>query len=83
VDRVKRLQTISKACYYLGWLLAALATIIHVTKLDNWLADALRISGRNLLEGSLLLFIICLASEARAIAAASKSEPHQTRGQAA
>lgn len=69
MERTDRLRSISRICYYLGWLAAACALLGHLTKLDQALANATGISGRNLLEASFLLLVLCMASEIRAIGA--------------
>jgi len=67
MDRLPRLRMISKVTYYLGWAAFAVAVIGHLTRMNTTLQSATRISGRNLLEASLLLFLVCIASEVRAL----------------
>jgi hypothetical protein len=84
MDRVNRLHAIARACYYLGWIVTALAVICRVVRpLEVWLSNTTRITGRNLVETGLLLFIICVASEVRAIAASASEAPAKARAQAA
>ena len=84
MDRVNRLQAIARACYYLGWIVTVLAIICRVYRpLEYWLEHTTRISGRNLMETSLLLFVICMASGVRAVAASASESPAKVRTQAA
>ncbi len=73
MTRTERLSMTSRVCYYLGWIAAVAAAAVHVGSLENWLLAVARFRGRNLLETSLLFFLICLASEVRAIGAKSHS----------
>jgi ABC-type siderophore export system fused ATPase/permease subunit len=82
MERADRLHLISRVCYYLGWVVALVAVIGHITKLNQALVSATNVSGRNLLEAGLLLFLICVASEVRAIGLAS-GENKVGKGQAA
>jgi hypothetical protein len=83
MQRSGRLRAISRVCYYLGWAAAAIAIGTHLMRLDVALTKAINVSGRNLLEASLLLFIICVASEARASGLASEEKPATIKAQAA
>ena len=78
MERPDRLRLISRVCYYVGLLAAVVAVILRVTPLNLALARATNFTGRNVLEASLLLFLICVASEARAIGL--KSDGHTTVG---
>ena len=85
MNSVNRLHAIARACYYLGWIATGLAIVCRVVRpLEVMLSNATRISGRNLVETALLIFIICVASEVRAIAASAKNEaPARARARAA
>ena len=67
MDRSVRLHLVARICYYLAWLSAALAVLIHLLRLDLKVSEMTHVSGRNLLESAVLLFVICIASEARAL----------------
>jgi hypothetical protein len=64
MDHLARLQLAARTTYYLGWLTAILAALMHIAKI----ATLLSASPRNVLEASLLLFVICMASGVRAVA---------------
>ena len=69
MERVSRLQLVSRITYYLGWLATALGALSHFGLGQR--LDAINLPQRNLLEAGVILFIICMASELRARAAAS------------
>lgn len=71
MERSERLQLTGRGCYYLAWLLALLAAVGHFTRLNVTLGDTLNISGRNLLEASIVLFVACIATEVRLLALTS------------
>jgi hypothetical protein len=53
----------------LGWITAILGALMHVAKIETLLSAW----PRNFLEASFLLFVICMASEIRAVALTPKS----------
>ena len=67
MDRLARLHLVARTTYYLGWIAAILATLMHFARI----ASLLSASPRNVLEASLLLFVICMASGIRAVALAN------------
>jgi hypothetical protein len=69
MERVSRLQLVSRITYYLGWLATALGALSHFG-LGSRLT-VIKLSQRNLFEASVLFFIICMASELRTRVAAS------------
>lgn len=81
METITRLQLVSRITYYLGWLATVLGALSHFG-LGKRL-DAINLPQRNLLEASALLFIICMASELRARAAASNVISSVPRRQAA
>jgi len=83
MDHARRLQMVARACYYLGWALALFAFADVALKLDKSLIASIGISGRNLLEASFLFFLICTASQVRAIGAAPDENPPLSKKQAA
>jgi hypothetical protein len=68
MDRIVRLQFIARVIYYLGWLATALGTLSHFSVRLNLRLDALQLTQRNLMEASVMLFMISMASELRFIA---------------
>jgi hypothetical protein len=69
-----RLQLVARATYYLGWITMLLGGLIHFN-IGRSFFVALNLSKRNLFEVSVVLFVICLASGVRALAAAGNVVP--------
>ena len=83
MDRLNRLHVTAKTTYYLAWITGFAAVLLHLFRLNRLLLP-LNLSPRNLLEGSLLLFVACAAAEMRALNIAAKDQmPQVRRGQAA
>jgi hypothetical protein len=77
------LDVTGRSTYYLGWITALAAALIHFARLDRLLVPV-NLSTRNLLEASVIFFLACAASELRALdIAATGQMPRATRGQAA
>ncbi len=68
MNRIVRLQFVARVIYYLGWLTTILGALSHFSVRLNLRLDALQLTQRNLLEASVLLFMISMASELRFIA---------------
>ena len=68
MNRIVRLQFIARVIYYLGWLTTILGALSHFSVRWNLRLDALHLTQRNLIEASVLLFMISMASELRFIA---------------
>jgi hypothetical protein len=69
MDHLARLHLVARITYYLGWITAILGALMHVAKIDTLLSA----SPRNVLEASFVSFVICIASEIRAVASARQS----------
>ena len=68
MNRIVRLQFIARVIYYLGWLTTILGALSHFSVRLNVRLDSLQLTQRNLIEASVLLFMISMASELRFIA---------------
>ena len=68
MDRIVRLQFVARVIYYLGWLTTILGALSHFSVRLNVRLDSLQLTQRNLIEASVLLFMISMASELRFIA---------------
>lgn len=64
-----RLQLVGRITYYVGWIALACGGIMHLN-IARALFLNLGLSQRNLLEISVVCFLICVASELRALAGA-------------
>ena len=73
MDRYARLVLVARVTYYVGWIALVCGAVFHfVLATAGTLFVAIRIFPRTLFEASLLLFIICIASELRALGAARR-----------
>jgi hypothetical protein len=61
-----RLQLVGRVSYYLGWISLLCGGLVHLN-LGRALFTSLSVNKRNLFEVSLMLFIICMASQLRAL----------------
>jgi len=68
MNRIVRLQFVARVIYYLGWLTTILGALSHFAVRLNVRLDSLQLTQRNLIEASVLLFMISMASELRFIA---------------
>ena len=62
-----RLQLVAKVTYYFGWIALICGGLVQVN-IGRALFDAINISKGNLFEASVICFLICMASELRALA---------------
>jgi len=62
-----RLQLVGRITYYLGWISLLFGGLVHLN-IARTLFVTLSLSKRNLFEVSVVLFVICMASELRALA---------------
>ena len=60
-----RLQLVGRITYYLGWIALVSGGLAHLN-IAKGLFLRLSLSQRNLLEVSVVCFLICIASEVRA-----------------
>ena len=69
-----RLQLIGRVTYYLGWVALACGGLVHLN-IGRALFIALSVNKRNLFELSVICFLICMASELRALAPHKNEAP--------
>jgi hypothetical protein len=67
-----RLQLIGRVTYYFGWIALVCGGFVHLN-IARALFVTMSVNKRNLFELSVVCFLICMASELRALAL-SKSE---------
>jgi len=68
--------------YYVGWITLLLGGLVHL-KIAMAFFTAISVSKRNLFEISVVSFLICVASEVRALASAEKDLPSAVKRPAA
>ena len=61
-----RLQLVAKVTYYFGWIALVCGGLVHF-RVAEPLFDAMHLTKRNLFEASVVCFLICMASEIRAL----------------
>lgn len=66
MDHLARLQFIGRVTYYLGWIGAVCGGLAHFS-LATKMFISINLTQRNLFEASVLFFLICTASELRAL----------------
>jgi hypothetical protein len=74
MDRLARLHLIGRITYYVGWIALFCGGLVHLN-VATVLFTSIRLTQRNLLEVSLVSFLICIASEVRALASTEKELP--------
>ena len=65
MGHIARLLLVGRATYYLGWVAFLCGGLAHLN-IGAKLFAAMSLSQRNLLEISVVCFVICMASELRA-----------------
>ena len=65
MSHVIRLQLIGRVTYYVGWIALVGGGLSHLN-IGSKLFSAMTVTPRNLLEASVVGFLICMASEVRA-----------------
>jgi hypothetical protein len=66
MDHLARLQLAGRVTYYIGWIAALCGAVAHFS-LATRMFISINLTQRNLFEASVLFFLICTASELRAL----------------
>jgi hypothetical protein len=74
MDNLARLQLAGRVTYWLGWVSALCGALAHFT-LATRVFMLTNLTKRNLFEASVLFFLICTASELRALVLTRTQEP--------
>jgi len=69
MGHLARLQLVGRVTYYLGWIALLCGGLAHLG-VGQAMFMSVSLTKRNLFELSLVCFVICMASELRAIAPA-------------
>jgi hypothetical protein len=77
-----RLQLVGRITYYLGWIMLLCGALVQVN-IGKTLFLAMSLTKRNLFEVSVMLFVICMATQLRALALAGNQVLVGKRGVAA
>jgi len=62
-----RLQLVGRITYYLGWISLLLGGLVQLN-IGRTMFLAMNLTKRNLFEVSVILFVICMATQLRALA---------------
>jgi hypothetical protein len=82
MDRSVRLRLVGKITYYIGWISLVCGGLVQLN-IAKSLFVAMSLSKRNLFEISVASFIICVASEVRALVPGEKELPSVVKRPAA
>ena len=81
MDRSARLHLVGRITYYVGWLALLCGGLVQLN-IAKALFAAISLTKRNLFEVSVACFVICMASEVRALASNEKELPSAVKRQA-
>jgi hypothetical protein len=77
VGHFVRLQLIGRVTYYLAWIALVCGGLVHF-EIARGVFAALSVNKRNLFELSVVCFLICMASELRALVLGKDEERSET-----
>jgi hypothetical protein len=81
MDRSARLHLVGRISYYVGWLALLCGGLLQVN-IARALFTSIDLTKRNMFELSVASFVICMASEVRALASNEKELPSAVKRQA-
>jgi hypothetical protein len=82
MDRSARLHLVGRITYYVGWVSLLCGGLVQLN-IAKALFMSVSLTKRNLFEVSLACFVICMASEVRALTTSEKELPIVVKRQAA
>jgi hypothetical protein len=82
MGRFARLQLVGRITYYVGWIALVCGGLVHIN-IAKALFFRVDLTQRNLFEVSVVCFLICAASELRALAGAGSEIPSTVKKQMA
>ena len=82
MDRSARLHLVGRITYYVGWVSLFCGGLVQLN-IAKALFMSVSLTKRNLFEVSLACFVICMASEVRALTTSEKELPSVVKRQAA
>jgi hypothetical protein len=81
MDRSARLHLVGRITYYVGWVTLLCGGLWQVN-IGRAFFTSISLTKRNLFEVSVACFVICMASEVRALASSEKELPGTVKRQA-
>jgi len=82
MDHLSRLQLVGRITYYVGWIGLVCGGAVHVNIARNLFLN-MGLTQRNLFEVSVVCFLICAATELRALASTGRDMPSVVKKQIA
>jgi hypothetical protein len=82
MDRSARLHLVARVTYYVGWVALLCGGLLQLN-IARALFTSIDLTKRNMFELSVASFVICMASEVRALASGEKELPGAVKRQAA
>lgn len=82
MDRSARLHLVGRITYYVGWVSLLCGGLVQLN-IARALFMSVSLTKRNLFEVSVACFVICMASEVRALTTSEKELPSVVKRQAA
>jgi hypothetical protein len=82
MDRSARLHLVGRITYYVGWVSLLCGGLVQLN-IAKALFMSVSLTKRNLFEVSVACFVICMASEVRALTMSEKELPSVVKRQAA
>ena len=82
MGHIARLQLVGRITYYVGWLTLVCGAVVHINIAKTTFMNV-GLSQRNLFEVSVMCFLICVASELRALEGTGEAAAGVTKKQTA
>jgi hypothetical protein len=82
MDRSARLHLVGRITYYVGWVSLLCGGLVQLN-IAKALFMSVSLTKRNLFEVSVACFVICMASEVRALTPSERELPSAVKRQAA
>jgi hypothetical protein len=82
MDRSARLHLVGRITYYIGWVSLICGGLVQLN-IAKALFTSISLTKRNLFEVSVACFVICMASEVRALTTSEKELPSAVKRQVA
>jgi hypothetical protein len=77
-----RLQLVGRVTYYIGWIALVCGGLVHLN-VGRAVFQSINLTQRNLLKASVVCFVVCIASELRALVPVGNEMPSVVKRQAA
>jgi hypothetical protein len=82
MNHFARLQLVGRVTYYIGWVALVCGGMVH-WNIGRAVLQSMNLTQRNLLEASVVCFVICIATELRALVPVGSEMPSVVKRQVA